>query len=82
LVTQVLRQAPQFLGSALVSTHCVPHLVPEGQAQAPPLQTMPPVQATPQLPQLALLEVVSTQDPPQGTSPAPQFAVQVPSLHT
>jgi hypothetical protein len=43
---------------------------PLGQAQAPALQVCPPVQALPQLPQLAMLLVVSAHVPLHSVCPA------------
>ncbi len=57
---QRLPQAPQLATSLAVLTHVPEQLVcPVGQPQRPAAQTCPPVHATPQAPQLALLDDVS-----------------------
>jgi hypothetical protein len=55
-------------------------IVPDGQLQAPLLQTWPPAQLTPQAPQLLPLDVVSTQAPPQFVRPPapPSVTEQLP----
>jgi len=46
------------------------------------VQVVPPVQAWPQVPQLALSEVVSTHAPVQSVRPEPHEPAQRPELHT
>jgi len=70
-------QPPQLAGLEVVFVHSggAPHAsVLGGHTQAPPLQRVPPVQATPQEPQLFTSEAVSTQAPAQSVSPAAQVS--------
>src|SRR5512146_782579 len=62
------------VGPQLVPVRQVPlqSTCPVGQAHLPPLQTWPPVQALPQVPQFAELVLVSVQVPLQSWSPPGQ----------
>jgi hypothetical protein len=72
--------APQLAGLfvTLVQTGGMPQsVVFAGHAQAPPMQTVPPVQAMPHPPQLFGSVFVSTQAPVQSVVPAGHMVVQV-----
>jgi hypothetical protein len=56
-------------------------VVPAGQPQRPAVQVEPPLQVTPQAPQLALSVCGSTQAPAQAVRPAGHTSVQVPIEH-
>jgi hypothetical protein len=83
----VVVQLPQCCGSPLVSMQpAVPHnCLPESQAQAPSLQSLPPVHAFPHVPQLLLSVCVLKHWPPhwvwpdaQAPPPEPEAPVPVP----
>ncbi len=62
-----------------MSVHWPLQLVrPGGHAQAPPVHCLPPVQLTPQEPQLVESVCRLTQEPPQSVVGAVQLAVQPP----
>jgi hypothetical protein len=72
-------QDPQWNGSRLESTQMPQSVLPTGQVQTSPWQTLPPEQRTPQAPQLLGSELVFTHEPPQlvyvvGQPPAAQRA--------
>jgi hypothetical protein len=70
-------QAPQFDGSALVSTHEPQSVCAAGHWQLPATHVFPPVHATPHAPQLPSELPRSTQLVPQAEVPAGQ--AQTPS---
>lgn len=82
---QIVPQAPQFLGSELVSVQ-VPavHSMIGGEphVHALPEQTLPPVHEIPHAPQLLVLVVVSTQLFTQSVSAGSQVAPHAPLLQT
>jgi hypothetical protein len=56
--------------------------MPAGQRQVPATQEAPPVQATPQAPQLPGSDWRSTQAPAQGVCPSRQASAQAPWAQT
>jgi hypothetical protein len=83
---QALAQPPQFCGSDDVFVHSggSPHaIVFCGQTHLPPEQMVPPVQATPQAPQLSTSVCKLTQAPVQAVkSSLPHMLAQTPVEHT
>ena len=91
---QVLPHAPQFVGlfwrfaqtpEQSVSAPPPPGPPPPpaaGHVQRPPWQTCPPVQATPQAPQLLASFARVTHDEPQRSVPAAQEVWHAPAEHT
>jgi hypothetical protein len=63
VAVQAMSQDPQWLGSALTSTHWPWQLGPAGQAlaQVPSAQAVPPGQTVPSAPQLFELDRKATQ---------------------
>jgi hypothetical protein len=75
--------APQFAASVNTSTQALPQDVfPLGQPHAPARHVCIVPQVCMHDPQLALLDDVSTQTPPQFVRPGPQTALHAPPLHT
>jgi hypothetical protein len=66
-----------------VLTHVEPQsIVPLGHVQLPAEHTFPPLQATPQPPQLLLSVCVFTHAPPQFVVPPIHVVEHVPLMHT
>jgi hypothetical protein len=66
-----------------VSTQVPPQsVVPVGQPQVPAMQALPPEQVVPQVPQLAVSDLVSTHRFAHRVSDAPQVAAQTPTEQT
>ena len=80
---QAVPHAPQWSGSAEVSTHASPQRVwPEGHTQRPIEHTEPFEHAVPHAPQLALSLWRSTHAPMQAMRPVVHIVWHVPELHT
>jgi len=82
-LSQTFPHPLQLFLSRVTSTQTPPHrTVGAGQAQAPPVQIAPPVQARPQPPQFSPFDCRSTQAPAQFVRPGSQEPLQAPRLHT
>ncbi len=74
---QLLPHTPQLATSVVSVLHTPPQSVcPAGQAQAPPLQALPPLHALPQVPQLVLVLSAASQPFASTLSQLPQPALQ------
>lgn len=86
---QTLPQAPQLLGSLLVSTQPVPHSMNglrQAKSQVPPVQLgaacAGELHTLPQAPQFDVLLTTLTHEPPQFLVPVGQLSWHAPWLHT